>query len=267
MNDLEVFNFNDNEVRTKIINNEPYFALTDVCKILGLDQPSRVKARLKESGVTTSKVSDNSGFGASRTYEMNFIDEPNLYKCIFQSRKAEAEKFQDWVTTEVLPKIRKHGMYATDELLESPDLLIQVAQKLKEEKEARRIAEEQAEQRRLLLEEQKPKVVFADAVATSQTSILIRDLAKLLKQNGVDIGEKRVFRWLRENGYLIKQSKNGNTPTQKAMDQGLFEVKETSITHGNGIITTHFTSKVTGKGQIYFINKLKKEIEQEIMSI
>lgn len=267
MNELEVFNFNDNEVRTKIINNEPYFALVDVCNILGLDQPSRVKTRLKESGVTTIKVSDNSGFGGIRTYKINFINESNLYKCIFQSRKAEAEKFQDWVTTEVLPKIRKHGMYATDELINNPDLLIQVASKLKEEKEARRIAEEQAEQRRLLLEEQKPKVVFADAVATSQTSILIRDLAKLLKQNGVDIGEKRIFKWLRENGYLIKQSKNGNTPTQKAMEQGLFEVKETSITHGNGIITTHFTSKVTGKGQIYFINKLKKEIEQEIMSI
>lgn len=267
MNELEVFKFNDNEVRTKLINNEPYFALADVCKILELGNPSQVKTRLKERGVISNEVSDNTGFGSTRSYIMNFIDEPNLYKCIFQSRKAEAEKFQDWVTSEMLPSIRKHGMYATKELLESPDLLIQVAQKLKEEKEARRIAEEQAEQRRLLLEEQKPKVVFADAVATSQTSILIRDLAKLLKQNGVDIGEKRVFRWLRENGYLIKQSKNGNTPTQKAMDQGLFEVKETSITHGNGIITTHFTSKVTGKGQIYFINKLKKEIEKEIMSI
>ena len=262
MNELEIFDFNGNEVRTKIINNEPYFALVDVCNILGLDQPSRVKTRLKDSGVTSIKVSDNSGFGALRTYEMNFIDEPNLYKCIFQSRKAEAEKFQDWVTSEVLPKIRKHGMYATDELINNPDLLIQVASKLKEEKEARRIAEEQAEQRRLLLEEQRPKVVFADAVSTSQTSILIRDLAKLLKQNGIEVGEKRVFEWLRRNGYLIKQSKNGNTPTQKAMEQGLFEVKETSITHGNGIITTHFTSKVTGKGQIYFINKIKKEFEK-----
>ena len=262
MNELEIFDFNGNEVRTKIINNEPYFALVDVCNILGLDQPSRVKTRLKESGVTSIKVSDNSGFGALRTYEMNFIDEPNLYKCIFQSRKAEAEKFQDWVTSEVLPKIRKHGMYATDELINNPDLLIQVASKLKEEKEARRIAEEQVEQHRLLLEEQRPKVVFADAVATSQTSILIRDLAKLLKQNGIEVGEKRVFEWLRRNGYLIKQSKNGNTPTQKAMEQGLFEVKETSITHGNGIITTHFTSKVTGKGQIYFINKIKKEFEK-----
>lgn len=267
MNDLEIFKFNNNEVRTKVINNEPYFALTDVCKILEIANVGNVATRLHKEGIRSMDISENSGFGAIRTYKINFINELNLYKCIFQSRKAEAEKFQDWVTTEVLPKIRKYGMYATDELINNPDLLIQVASKLKEEKEARRIAEEQAEQRRLLLEEQKPKVVFADAVATSQTSILIRDLAKLLKQNGVDIGEKRVFRWLRENGYLIKQSKNGNTPTQKAMEQGLFEVKETSITHGNGIITTHFTSKVTGKGQIYFINKLKKEIEQEIMSI
>lgn len=267
MNELEIFKFENKEVRTKVINNEPYFALADVCKILDIGNPSDVVYRLKKEGIELLERTDNLGFGRKRTYKMNFVNESNLYRCIFNSRKPEAEKFQDWVTSEMLPSIRKHGMYATEELLESPDLLIQVAQKLKEEKEARRIAEEQAEQRRLLLEEQKPKVVFADAVATSQTSILVRDLAKLLKQNGVDIGEKRVFRWLRENGYLIKQSKNGNTPTQKAMDQGLFEVKETSITHGNGIITTHFTSKVTGKGQIYFINKLKKEIEQEIMSI
>lgn len=267
MNDLEIFKFNNNEVRTKVINNEPYFALADVCKILDIGNPSDVVYRLKKEGIELLERTDNLGFGRKRTYKMNFVNESNLYRCIFNSRKPEAEKFQDWVTSEMLPSIRKHGMYATDELINNPDLLIQVASKLKEEKEARRIAEEQAEQRRLLLEEQKPKVVFADAVATSQTSILIRDLAKLLKQNGVDIGEKRIFRWLRENGYLIKQSKNGNTPTQKAMEQGLFEVKETSITHGNGIITTHFTSKVTGKGQIYFINKLKKEIEQEIMSI
>lgn len=267
MNDLEIFKFNNNEVRTKVINNEPYFALADVCKILDIGNPSDVVYRLKKKGIELLERTDNLGFGRKRTYKMNFVNESNLYRCIFNSRKPEAEKFQDWVTSEMLPSIRKHGMYATDELINNPDLLIQVASKLKEEKEARRIAEEQAEQRRLLLEEQKPKVVFADAVATSQTSILIRDLAKLLKQNGVDIGEKRIFRWLRENGYLIKQSKNGNTPTQKAMEQGLFEVKETSITHGNGIITTHFTSKVTGKGQIYFINKLKKEIEKEIMSI
>lgn len=267
MNELEIFKFENNEVRTKVINNEPYFALTDVCKILEIANVGNVATRLHKEGIRSMDISEISGFGGIRTYKINFINESNLYKCIFQSRKTEAEKFQDWVITEVLPKIRKHGMYATDELINNPDLLIQVAQKLKEEKEARRIAEEQVEQHRLLLEEQKPKVVFADAVATSQTSILIRDLAKLLKQNGVDIGEKRVFRWLRENGYLIKQSKNGNTPTQKAMEQGLFEVKETSITHGNGIITTHFTSKVTGKGQIYFINKLKKEIEKEIMSI
>lgn len=267
MNDLEIFKFNNNEVRTKVINNEPYFALADVCKILDIGNPSDVVYRLKKEGIELLERTDNLGFGRKRTYKMNFVNESNLYRCIFNSRKPEAEKFQDWVTSEMLPSIRKHGMYATDELINNPDLLIQVASKLKEEKEARRIAEEQAEQRRLLLEEQKPKVVFADAVATSQTSILIRDLAKLLKQNGVDIGEKRIFRWLRENGYLIKQSKNGNTPTQKAMEQGLFEVKETSITHGNGIITTHFTSKVTGKGQIYFINKLKKEIEKEIMSI
>lgn len=267
MNELEIFKFENNEARTKVINNEPYFALTDVCKILEIANVGNVATRLHKEGIRNMDISEISVFGGIRTYKINFINESNLYKCIFQSRKAEAEKFQDWVTTEVLPKIRKYGMYATDELINNPDLLIQVASKLKEEKEARRIAEEQAEQRRLLLEEQKPKVVFADAVATSQTSILIRDLAKLLKQNGVDIGEKRIFKWLRENGYLIKQSKNGNTPTQKAMEQGLFEVKETSITHGNGIITTHFTSKITGKGQIYFINKLKKEIEQEIMSI
>lgn len=190
MNELEIFKFENNEVRTKVINNEPYFALTDVCKILEIANVGNVATRLHKEGIRSMDISEISGFGGIRTYKINFINESNLYKCIFQSRKAEAEKFQDWITTEVLPKIRKYGMYATDELINNPDLLIQVASKLKEEKEARRIAEEQAEQRRL------------------------------------------------------------------------FEVKETSITHGNGIITTHFTSKVTGKGQIYFINKIKKEFEK-----
>lgn len=181
-----------------------------------------------------------------------FLTESGVYKLIFKSKKKEAEKFQDWVTDEVLPQIRKHGMYAKDELLDNPDLLIQVATQLKKEREEKRLLQEK-------IQEDKPKVLFADAVSASHTSILVGELAKILKQNGVDIGQKRFFEWLRGNGYLIKRhGTDYNMPTQKSMDQGLFEIKETSITHADGHISISKTPKVTGKGQVYFINKFKE---------
>lgn len=183
----------------------------------------------------------------------NFLTESGVYKLIFKSKKKEAEKFQDWVTDEVLPQIRKHGAYMTENTLEkaltSPDFLIQLATNLKEEQTKRRLLEEEKKLNA-------PKILFADAVSTSHTSILVGELAKLLKQNGIDTGQKRLFSWLRENGYLIKRKGTDyNMPTQKAMDQGLFEIKETSINHSDGHISISKTPKVTGKGQQYFINK------------
>ncbi len=246
MNQLTVFRNNDfGEIRTIEINNNPYLCLADVCKILELNNVSQVKSRLNQDGVIFNKVIDNMG----RTQDATFINESNLYKVIFQSRKPEAEKFTEWVSTEVLPAIRKTGMYATEELLDNPDLAIKALEQLKAEREKRKLLESK-------VEEQKPKVLFAETVESSKTSILVGDLAKILKQSGCDIGQKRLFRWLRDNGYLMKTGDSRNMPTQKAMDLKLFEIQERSIVspHGNPKIIR--TTKVTGKGQIYFLDKL-----------
>ena len=183
--------------------------------------------------------------------EMWLLTEDGVYEVLMQSRKPIAKQFKKEVK-KILKTIRLNGMYATDKLLDNPDLAIQAFTKLKEERERRLQLEHEAEIN-------KPKVIFAEAVETSKTSILIGELAKLIKQNGYDIGQKRLFAWLRDNGYLIKISRRTdyNMPTQRAMELGLFEIKETAITHSDGHISINKTVKVTGKGQIYFINKFK----------
>lgn len=243
MNNLQVFqNENFGEIRTTEINNNPYVCLADVCKILELEQVSRVKSRLNRDGVTTSKVIDKLG----REQEATFINESNLYKVIFQSRRPEAEAFTEWVTNEVLPSIRKNGGYIAGQENLSDDELIQ---------KALIVAQRKIEERDRQLEEQKPKVLFANSVETAETSILIGDLAKLIKQNGHDIGQNRLFAWLRENGYLIKSGERRNMPTQTAMKMKLFEVKERTVNNPDGSIRITKTTKVTGKGQVYFVNK------------
>lgn len=225
------------------------FCLSDICKALELTQPSKVKERLSEKGVNTIPT-----LTARGTQNLLYINESNLYKTIFQSRKDNAEKFTDWVATDVLPSIRKHGVYALDELLNDPDLAIKAFTALKEEKERNKVLRADNERMR-------PKEIFADAVATSHTSILIGDLAKLLKQNGVDIGQKRLFAWMRDNGYLIKrQGTDWNMPTQRSMELGLFEVKESTTNNPDGSVRINKTTKVTGKGQQYFINKFLGEV-------
>lgn len=251
MNELKIFESSEfGEVRTAVVNNEPMFCLADICRVLELTTPSKVKERLNEKGMNSIPT-----LTAGGKQEMTFISESNLYKVIFQSRKPEAEKFSDWVTSEVLPSIRKHGMYAKEELLDNPDLLISVAQELKAERERNKVLAE--DNKRM-----KPKEIFADAVATSHTSILIGDLAKLIKQNDVEIGQKRLFAWLRDNGYLIKRNGNDwNMPTQRSMELGLFEVKESTINNPDGSVRINRTTKVTGKGQQYFINKFLSKDE------
>ena len=185
---------------------------------------------------------------------MTIINESGLYSLVLSSKLPTAKKFKHWITSEVLPSIRKHGMYAVDDLLNDPDLAIKAFTALKEEKERNRAL--QAENDRM-----RPKEVFADAVATSHTSILIGDLAKLLKQNGVEIGQKRLFAWMRDNGYLIKRKGNDwNMPTQKSMELELFEVKESTLNNPDGSVRINKTTKVTGKGQQYFINKFLGEV-------
>ena len=176
-----------------------------------------------------------------------FLTEDGLYEVLMQSRKPIAKEFKKEVKR-ILKTIRKHGMYATDELLANPDLIIQMATKLKEERAAKEALQNK-------VDKDKPKVLFADAVNASKTSILIGDLAKLLNQNGYDTGQKRLFEELRTTGYLIKTGSSKNMPTQTAMDKGLFEVKETSISNPDGSVRVTKTTKVTGKGQQYFINR------------
>lgn len=180
-----------------------------------------------------------------------FLTEDGLYEVLMQSRKPIAKAFKKEVKI-ILKTIRQNGMYVTDKLLDDPDLAIKAFTKLKEEREKRKALETQ-------IEEDKPKVLFANAVETSKSTILIGDLAKILKQNGIDIGQKRLFSWLRDNGYLIKRNGSDyNMPTQMSMELKLFEIKETAVTHSDGHITVNKTPKVTGKGQIYFINKFKQ---------
>lgn len=204
---------------------------------------SRVQKYLAEFGVPTCGHGD-------------FIPEPIFYLLAMKAENETAKAFQRTVAYDILPAIRKHGLYAKDELLENPDLLIAVATQLKQERQQRKALESKVQQ-------DAPKVLFADAVAASRAPLLIGELAKILKQNGVDTGEKRLFQWMRDNGYLIKRyGTDYNAPTQKAMDLGLFEVKETAITHSDGHVTINRTTKVTGRGQQYFVNRFlgKREI-------
>lgn len=250
MKDLKIFNNNEfGEVRTSIIDDEPYFALNDVCRILEIVNPRNVKARLNGDGVHSMDGVDSLG----RRTDVTMINEPNLYKLVFQSRKPEAERFADWVTSEVLPAIRKHGAYMTEGViartLSDPDYLIQLATTLKEEKRRRVLAEEENERN-------KPKVLFSDSCEVAENSILIGEFAKRLKQNGMDnMGQNRLFALLRDQGYLCKGGERRNQPTQKSMEQGLFETKVRVINNPDGSTRTTTTTKMTGKGQIYFTNK------------
>ena len=246
MNQLQIFkNSEFGEVRTISENNNPMFCLTDLCVILDIKNSRDCKNRLNVDGVVTADIIDRMG----RTQSATFVNESNLYKVIFQSRKESAERFTEWVTSEVLPSIRKHGMYAVDELLENPDLLIKVATELKNEREKNQLLQSDVKRMR-------PKEIFADAVSVSHTSILIGELAKILKQNGVSIGQNRLFEWLRSNSYLISRCGiDYNMPTQKSMELGLFEIKERTINNPDGSVRITKTVLVNGKGQQYFINK------------
>ena len=249
MGDLKIFtNEEFGEIRTSVVNSEPMFCLSDICKSLGLSQPSKVKERLNEKGVRTIPTLTSGG-----EQNLLYINEPNLYKVIFQSRKESAERFTDWVTSEVLPSIRKNGGYIAGQETLSDDELLSKALLVAHNKIAER--DKIIEQKQARIEQMKPKAIFADAVATSRTSILIGDLAKLICQNGYQIGQKRLFEWLRNNGYLCKSGSSRNMPMQRYVEQGLFEVKESNVQNPDGSVRITRTTKITGKGQLYFVNK------------
>ena len=249
MGDLKIFtNEEFGEIRTSLVNSEPMFCLSDNCKSLRLSQPSKVKERLNEKGVRTIPTLTSGG-----EQNLLYINEPNLYKVIFQSRKESAERFTDWVTSDVLPSIRKNGGYIAGQETLSDDELLSKALLVAHNKIAER--DKIIEQQQARIEQMKPKAIFADAVATSRTSILIGDLAKLICQNGYQIGQKRLFEWLRNNGYLCKSGSSRNMPMQRYVEQGLFEVKESNVQNPDGSVRITLTTKITGKGQLYFVNK------------
>lgn len=242
-------------IRTSGTPEEPIFCAADVCKALGYNNGrDAVSKHCEMDDVAKCDIIDNMG----RTQLATFVNESGLYSLIFGSKLESAKQFKKWVTSEVLPTIRKHGAYATAETIDSiianPDNGIKLLQALKKERQQRELAESKVAVLEEVTKVQAPKVVFADAVCGSSDLILIRDLAKLIAQNGVEMGEKRLYQWMRDNGYLSAYGANYNRPMQRYVEQGLFFVKE-DVHSENGVMRQHFVTKVTGKGQQYFLNK------------
>lgn len=255
MNELQIFNSPEfGDIRTVEIDGKPYFVANDVAKSLGYKRPADAVTAHCKGSVKRRYLTEGG------EQEVKIIPEGDVYRLISRSKLPSAEKFERWVFDEVIPSIRKNGGYILgQETLSDEELMakaILVAQK--------KIAEidKIIEKQRLKIEADKPKTIFADAVSTSHTSILIGDLAKLICQNGVQTGQKRLFQWMRENGYLMKSGSSYNMPMQRYIEQGLFEVKESSVQNPDGSVRVTRTTKVTGKGQLYFINKfLGNEME------
>ena len=250
MNELQIFNSEEfGEIRTITKDNEPWFVASDICRSLDLSNPTMAMQRIDDD----EKAKFNLGLSGG---EINCVNEYGLYSLVLASRKREAKDFKRWITHEVLPSIRKNGGYiAGQETLSDEELLskaLMVAQRKIDEKN-NIIAMQDSRIQGMI-----PKEIFADAVSASHTSILVGDLAKLICQNGVQIGQKRLFEWLRENNFLIKSGASRNMPKQRYVEHGLFEVKESNIQNPDGSVRITKTTKVTGKGQVYFVNKFLK---------
>ena len=251
MNNLQIFSNSEfGEIRTEVKDGQPLFVAVDICRVLGLEQISRAMDRLDEEDRGLVKVTHPQS--PSKTIDVNAVTESGLYELVLCSNKPEAKTFKRWITHDVIPTIRKTGGYVNnDEMFINTYLPFADAQT----KLMFRSTLETVKALNCKIEADKPKVLFADAVSASHTSILVGDLAKILKQNGVEMGAMRLFSWLRDNGYLIKFGGSKNMPTQRAMEQGLFEIKEGSYIDSNGNNITTKSSRVTGKGSLYFINK------------
>ena len=254
MNQMEIFkNPEFGSIRVIEENGKYLFCGTDVAAALGYSNPRKALAdHVDEEDKGVTKCDTLGG-----TQDMTVINESGLYSLVLSSKLPSAKKFRRWVTSEVLPSIRKHGAYMTPETLEAailnPDYLLKVATALKEETDKRKALESK-------VQADAPKVLFADSVAASSSTVLVGELAKIMRQNGVDMGERRLFRWMRDNGYLIKRNGTDyNMPTQASMEQGLFRIKETVINHSDGHTSVSKTPKVTGKGQTFFLNKFLGE--------
>lgn len=258
MNELQIFNSEEfGEIRTITKDNETYFVGKDVAKALGFTNP--------RDAITTHVFDEDKGVDTIDTpggkQSMTVINESGVYALVFGSRLESAKRFKHWVTSEVIPSIRKNGGYIAGQETLSDEELMAKALLVANNKIAER--DKIIEQKQARIEQMKPKEIFADAVATSHTSILVGDLAKLICQNGYQIGQKRLFDWLRANGYLIKSGGSYNMPKQRYVEQGLFEIKESNLVNPDGSVRITKTTKVTGKGQVYFVNKFLKGVKNE----
>ncbi|MCY8240384.1 phage antirepressor [Bacillus haynesii] len=250
MNELQkVFNYQDHQVRTVVREGEPWFVAKDVCNVLNYSNHKVAVSRLDEDEVSKVYLTDSLG----RNQRTTVVNEAGLYSLILTSNKPEAKQFKRWITHEVIPTIRKTGGYVAND-----DLFIQtyLPQADEQTKLLFRTTLQTLEKQNKQIETMKPKALFAEAVETSESSVLVGELAKIIQQNGVMIGPKKLFQWLRENGYLIrKKGESYNLPTQRSMDMGLFEIKKRTVNNPDGSIRVTRTPKVTGKGQVYFVNK------------
>lgn len=261
-NQIRIFNsplFGD--IRTAGTPDKPLFCLADICRVLEL-QVTPTKNRLSKGGVSSIKVIDNLG----REQQANFISEKNLYLVIMRCDKPQAEPFQEWVCGEVLPAIRKTGGYIATKQDDTPEEIMARALLIAQDtmkRQVERIARLKTETRRQAkqIEDDAPKVLFANAMKASDRSILVGELAKILKQNGYNTGQKRLFAWLREHGFLMKGGSERNQPTQRSMEQGIFEVTKGVVTRPDDTVITTVTTKVTAKGQQYFINKFINQLK------
>lgn len=248
--ELQIFSNSEfGEIRTITKDNEPWFVASDICRSLDLSNPTMAMQRIDDD----EKAKFNLGLSGGET---NCVNEYGLYSLALASRKKEAKDFKRWITHEVIPSIRKNGGYIAGQETMSDEELMAKALLVANNKIAER--DKIIEQKQARIEQMKPKEIFADAVATSHTSILVGDLAKLICQNGYQIGQKRLFAWLRDKGYLIKSGSSYNMPTQRYIEQGLFEIKESNLVNPDGSVRITRTPKVTGKGQVYFVNKFLK---------
>lgn len=258
MNGLQIFNSEEfGEIRTITKDNETYFVGKDVAKALGFTNP--------RDAIATHVFDEDKGVDTIDTLggkqSMTVINESGVYALVFGSRLESAKRFKHWVTSEVIPSIRKNGGYIAGQETLSDEELMAKALLVANNKIAER--DKIIEQKQARIEQMKPKEIFADAVATSHTSILVGDLAKLICQNGYQIGQKRLFDWLRENNFLIKCGSSRNMPQQRFVEQGLFEIKESNLVNPDGSVRITKTTKVTGKGQVYFVNKFLKGAKNE----
>lgn len=255
-NEIKIFDYYDNQVRTVTKDGEPWFVLKDVCQILGISNSKMVAARLDddEKGVS---LTDSLG-GPQKT---TIINEPGLYKVVLRSDKPEAKKFVKWITHEVLPSIRKHGAYITleaiQEYMSKPESWIELLQKVRDEHLKNTELQSQ-------IDRDRPKVVFAEAVDASDATVYLGEFAKMLRQNGIEIGQNRLFDQLKKDGYLLKRNFKGHTiPTQKAIEKGLFKIEELVVTHDDGHISLKRNVKLTGKGQLFFTNYFENLVQIE----